>query len=127
YLTPPLSDPSLLSHISQRIFVSQVQVPTLHLSVKLRPLFDRQLVKGEMLGHQGDRSVHIGQPASQGLAREPVDQVQVQVGKASPASRADGTFDLLSRMRRVGRSQLRIVERLRAQAETVASTFAERS
>src|SRR5438445_12319622 len=99
----------------------------LRLPVKLRPFFDGQPVEGDMLGRQGDRRVQIGQPASQGLAREPVDQVQVQVGKASPASRADGTFDLLSRMRSVGRFQLRIVERLRAQAETVASTFAERS
>ena len=80
-----------------------------------------------MLGRQCDRSVEIDQPASQGLAREPVDQVQVQVGKAGPASGPDSLHDLPGRMRGVGCFQLRIVERLRAHAETVEPAFPERS
>ena len=119
--------PSLLIHIGQRIFVIQIQSPSLHLPVKMCPLFDRQPIEGEMLGRQGDRSVEIGPPAGKGLAWEPVDQVQVQVGKVSPASGTDSLHDLPGRMRGVGRFQLRIVERLCAQAKPVEPALPERS
>ena len=81
-------------HIGQGIVVRQVQSPAVHLPVKPRPLFGRQPVEGEMVGRQGDRSVEIGQPAGKGLARESIDQVQVQVGKASPASGTDSPTSL---------------------------------